>query len=147
RSSHALRRKVQICEQIYVLYLFRIGLLLNVSLYEAFDLLTSLITTIFNFDIFQFYMKKKKYHVEPGARGEVQSFVNSVKEEAKNVLTNYDVNVFIESIIRMSDYIFYMKSVKILILKSYCFVNVLLHVLSLKKVLIEMSQAECIDLL
>ncbi|CAA9987820.1 conserved Plasmodium protein, unknown function [Plasmodium knowlesi strain H] len=142
-----LRRKIQICEQIYVLYLFKIGLLLNVSIYEAFDLVTSIITSLFNFEFFQFYMKKKKYHVEEGIRGEVQSFVNSVKEEAKNILTNYDVNVFIESIIHMSDCIFFIKSVKILILKSYCFVNVLLHVLSLKKVIIDMSNVECVDLL
>ncbi|KJP87065.1 hypothetical protein AK88_03233 [Plasmodium fragile] len=147
RFSHALRRKIQICEQIYVLYLFRIGLLLNVSLYEAFDLLTSLISAVFNFDFFQFYLKKKKYHVEQGTREEVQSFVNSVKEEAKNILTNYDVNVFVESIIHISDCVFFLKSVKILILKSYCFVNVLLHVLSLRKVIIDMSNVECVDLL
>ncbi|ANQ07889.1 Uncharacterized protein PCOAH_00021700 [Plasmodium coatneyi] len=147
RLTHTLRRKIQICEQIYVLYLFRIGLLLNVSIYEAFDLLISLITSLFNFDFFQFYMRKKKYHVEEGNRSQVQSFVNSVKEEAKNILTNYDVNVFIESIIHISDCIFFLKSVKILILRSYCFVNVLLHVLSLKKVIIDMSNVECVDLL
>ncbi|CRG99727.1 conserved Plasmodium protein, unknown function [Plasmodium relictum] len=138
-NNYVIKRKIKICEKLYFLYLFKICFLLNISIYEAFDFLISIISILFNHQFFKFYLNKKIYSIEKEKQNIIQTFLSSVEQELENFILNYDLSLFMDSLKYISDSIFLKKSIKLLVFKSYCFINILLHTLPLKNILIDMN--------
>ncbi|ETW63559.1 hypothetical protein PFMC_00616 [Plasmodium falciparum CAMP/Malaysia] len=145
KSIHIIKKKIKICKDIYILYLYKIGLLLNISIYETFDLLFSVVCILFNYEFFNFYMEKKIYTLEEINKEHIKNFVTCIKEEVQFFITNYDMSIFIEGIQYISDAIFLNKKIKILIFKSYAFLNTILHILPLRQIITDMKNVPYIN--
>ncbi|SCM24629.1 conserved Plasmodium protein, unknown function [Plasmodium chabaudi chabaudi] len=141
-----LKRKIKIVEKIYILYLFKIGFILNMSIYETFDFLFSIITIIFNYNFFSFYMIKKVYKIDKDKESIAKSFASYIEKEIENIIYNYDQTIFIEAIKYINDSIFLRKSIKNLILKSYSYINIIMHILPLKNIIIDMNNITYIQI-
>ncbi|SOV11061.1 conserved Plasmodium protein, unknown function [Plasmodium sp. gorilla clade G2] len=142
---HIIKKKIKICEDIFILYLYKIGLLLNISIYESFDLLFSVVSIIFNYEFFNFYMEKKIYTLEENNKEHIKTFVTCIQEEIQYFISNYDMSIFIEGIQYISDAIFLNKKIKILIFKSYAFLNTILHILPLSQIITDMKHDHYIN--
>ncbi|CAD2109558.1 conserved Plasmodium protein, unknown function [Plasmodium vinckei] len=134
-----MKKKIKIVEKIYILYLFKIGFILNMNIYEIFDFLFSTITIIFNYNFFNFYMIKKVYKIDRDKESVAKSFASYIEKEIENIIYNYDQAIFIEAIKYINDSIFLRKSIKNLILKSYSYINIIMHILPLKNIIIDMN--------
>ncbi|KEG03475.1 hypothetical protein YYE_01499 [Plasmodium vinckei vinckei] len=134
-----MKKKIKIVEKIYILYLFKIGFILNMSIYETFDFLFSIITIIFNYNFFNFYMVKKVYKIDKDKESVAKLFASYIEKEMENIIYNYDQAIFIEAIKYINDSIFLRKIIKNLVLKSYSYINIIMHILPLKNIIIDMN--------
>ncbi|ETB62170.1 hypothetical protein YYC_00795 [Plasmodium yoelii 17X] len=139
RQIAIIKKKIKIVEKIYILYLFKIGFIFNMSIYETFDFLFSTITIIFNYNFFNFYMNKKVYNIDKDKEGLAKSFASYIEKDIENIINNYDQMSFIEAIKYINDSIFLLKTIKNLILKSYSYINIIMHISSLKNIIIDMN--------